>query len=89
MLFSVAFHLGLHVLKKYLLWGLIPGSLERVNGSYGTMHYIGLNPLLHNNASRHLKNIMYLKILWKMKHLLHGSKCSIFHIIFKSISNLT
>ena len=30
-------------------------------------------------------NIMYLKILWKMEHLLCWSKCSIFHNIFKSI----
>ena len=26
---------------------------------------------------------MYLKILWKMEHLLQKSKCSIFHNIFK------
>ena len=31
--------------------------------------------------------IMYLKILWKMKHLLFWSKYSIFHDIFKSIQN--
>ena len=30
----------------------------------------------------------YLKILWKMEHLLFWSKCSIFHIL-KSIQNLT
>ena len=33
--------------------------------------------------------IMYLKILWKMEHLLQKSKCSIFPNIFKSIQNLT
>ena len=33
-------------------------------------------------------NIMYLKILWEMEHLLFGSKCSIFYNIFKSFQNL-
>ena len=33
--------------------------------------------------------IMYLKVLWKMEHLLFWSKCSIFHNIFKSIQNLS
>ena len=33
--------------------------------------------------------IMFLKILWKMEHVLFWSKCSIFHNIFKSIQNLT
>ena len=36
-----------------------------------------------------LKYQLYLKILWKMEHLLFWSKCSIFHNIFKSIQNLT
>ena len=31
----------------------------------------------------HLWNIMYLKILWKLEHLLFWSKCSIFHNFFK------
>ena len=35
----------------------------------------------------HLWNIMYLKILWKMEHLLFWSKCSIFHYIFKFMTN--
>ena len=34
-------------------------------------------------------NPKYLKILWKMEHLLQKSKCSIFHNIFKSIQNFT
>ena len=32
----------------------------------------------------HLWNIMYLKILWKMEHLLFWSKCSIFHMFSNS-----
>ena len=44
-----------------------------------------LNLLLHNNTFWRLWNIMYLKILWKMEHLLQKSKCSIFHNTFKSI----
>ena len=43
------------------------------------------NPLLHNNASWCPWNVMYLKILWKIEHLLFWSKCSIIHNIFKSI----
>ena len=38
------------------------------------------NPQLHDSAFWHLWNTMYLKISWKIKHLLHWSKCSIFHI---------
>ena len=34
------------------------------------------------------ENIMNLKILWKMEHLLFWSKCSIFQYIFKSTQNL-
>ena len=30
-----------------------------------------INYLLHNNAFWCLYNIMYLKILWKMEHMLH------------------
>ena len=45
--------------------------------------------LNHNNTFWRPWNIMYLKILWKKKHLLFRSKCSIFHNIFKSIQNLT
>ena len=33
-------------------------------------------------------DMTYLKIVWKMEHLLFWSKCSIFHNIFKSIQNL-
>ena len=47
-----------------------------------------LNPLLHINALWHLWNIMYLKILWKMEHLLQRSKCSIFHDFFQKYSKL-
>ena len=47
-----------------------------------------LNPLLHNNnALWHLWNIMYLKILWKMEHLLQKIKCSI-SIIFSKVFKL-
>ena len=45
-------------------------------------------PLLHNNAFWRFWNIMYLKILWKMEHLLFWSKWSIFLNIFKSIQKL-
>ena len=41
-----------------------------------------INLLLHNNPFWRLWNIMNLKILWKMEHLLFFSKCSIFHNIF-------
>ena len=34
-------------------------------------------------------NITYLKLLWKMEHLLIWSKYSIFHNVFKSIQNLS
>ena len=39
------------------------------------------NPLLHNNAFRHLINFLYLKILWKMEQMLQFP--------FKSIQILT
>ena len=45
-------------------------------------------PLLHNDAFWCLWN-MYLKILWKMEHLLFWGQCSIFHNIFNSIQNLS
>ena len=48
-----------------------------------------LNHLHHISTFWRLWNIMYLKILWKMEHLLFWSKCSIFHNLFKSIQNLT
>ena len=52
----------------------------------------GLSTLFHSVIS--LPDVMschnmYLKILWKMEHLLFWSLCSIFHNIFKSNQNLT
>ena len=43
---------------------------------------------LYNNAFWRLWIIMYLKILWKLEHLLKKSKYSIFHNIFKKYSKL-
>ena len=60
---------------KQMLWMLMTGM-------------VSVNPILHNDAFWHFWN-MYLKILWKMEHLLIWSNCSIFHNIFKSIQNLT
>ena len=73
-------------------------SIYQVKGT--AMHLIGevtdnmetywshvYNPLLHNNAFWRLWNIMYLKVLWKMEHLLFWSKSSIFNNIFKNIQN--
>ena len=37
------------------------------------LKHILLNPQLHNNAFWCLWNTMYLKILWKIKHLLFGA----------------
>ena len=65
----------------YLLFAKVP--------IYGSQVYKGLNPLLHDNAFWRLWNTMYLEILWKIEHLLHWRKCSIFHNIFKSIQNFT
>ena len=46
------------------------------------------NPLPHDKAFWHCWNIMYLKILWKMKHLLFWSKCCIFQKYFQKYSKL-
>ena len=58
------------------------------NGKSWPMIRSLINPLLHNNAFWGLLNIMYLKIFWKMEHLLFWSKCSIFYSIYKGIQNL-
>ena len=42
-------------------------------GKSKMISWLSLNPLLHNNAFWLLWNIMYLKILWKMEHLLFWS----------------
>ena len=68
----------------HTVWALI-GLLMTVAVCFKSL----LNPLRHNSAFWSLRNIMYLKILWKTEHLLLWSKCSIFHYIFKSIQNLT
>ena len=73
------FHLGLHCLPKYLFTGIQDWNLW-----YPGLK--GFNSLIHIKAFWH---VMFLKILWKMEHLLQKSKCSIFHNIFKSIKNLT
>ena len=49
---------------------------------------VWFNPLLHSYACWCLWITMYLKILWKMEHLLFWSKCSISNNIFKIIQSL-
>ena len=51
--------------------------------------WLNVNPLPRRDTFWRLWKIMYLKILWKMEHLLFWSKCSIFHYIFKSNQNST
>ena len=70
--------------------GLSPNAFRMGKPLYKHIIYDrNINPLLHNIAFERFRNIMYLKILRKMEHLLQKSKCSIFHNIFKSIQNLT
>ena len=77
-------------LKAYNVHSSIVMTLEGSCTKYEETAYQGwyINPLLHNSAFWRFWNIMYLKILWKMEHLLFESKCSIFHNIIKRIQNL-
>ena len=63
------------------------GNINSKIRSFTTiLHYL-INLLLHTSALGCLWNVRVLKILWKIKHLLLRSKCSIFHnkCIFKTI----
>ena len=78
-------------IKPSKLWNWNLSSIEFVHESLSisaVCNRICLNLLLHNNPFWRFWNIMYSKIICKMEHLLHWSKCSILHI-FKSIQNFT
>ena len=70
---NVLSYLGQYCLSRLFRW---------------TINVSNFNLLLHNNAFWCHWNIMYLKILWKMEHLLFLSKFSIFHSIIESVQNL-
>ena len=49
-----------------------------------------INPLLYNNAYWRLWNIMYLKILWKMEHLLlHKLECCVHKLEYCGVRGST
>ena len=70
--------------NSYPEWANYNNSAQAIFSiHFETFSYISIlfSHLLHDNTFWRLWNIMYLKILWKLGHLLFWSKCSNFHNI--------